>query len=123
MTTRTEVLEIHLERLGEHSSWLKKLLLGGGDFYGTAQVRFVARPPGEDHGPADHVLGATFPVMELQNLDDRHEPNAWLELAEERLAELDRELTGSGWVPLPAVGDHWWSRTYTRRLPDTPGQP
>lgn len=105
-----EQLEIHLERIGEHS-WIKGLLGGG---LGMSQVRFVARPPGPDRGEADHVMGATFPIMDLQNLDDQRRPNAWIETAEERLEELDRQLVGEGWSPGPDVGRHWWSRTYTR---------
>lgn len=113
MTTGTDVLEIHLEEIGRHS-WVKGLLnlIGGGS--GSAQFRFVARLPGRDHGPEDHVLGATFPVMRMQDLDDQHRPNAWIEIAEERLEELDRDLVRDGWVRQPGVGGHWWSRTYTR---------
>ncbi len=113
MTTTTEVLEVHLEEVGQHS-WVTGLLslLGGG--YGSAQFRFVARPPGADRGPADHVVGATFPVMRQQDLDDRSGPNAWIETAEERLQELDRQLARDGWLREPGSGPHWWSRTYIR---------
>ncbi len=106
-------LEIHLEEVGQHS-WLTGLLnvLGGG--FGSAQFRFVARPPGLDHGLADHVLGATFPVMRMQDLDDRRHPNAWIEVAEERLEEMDRQLVEDGWERQPERGDHWWSRRYAR---------
>lgn len=113
MTSTRDVREIHLEEIGQHS-WVKGLLnlFGGG--YGSAQFRFVARPPGPDHGSAEHVLGATFPVMRMQDLDDRKRPNAWIEVAEERLEELERQLARDGWVREPGLGRHWWSRTYTR---------
>ena len=107
-------LEIHLERIGRHS-WVKGILLGGG--MGTAQVRFVARPPGPDRSETDHVLGATFPIMDLQDLDDQRRPNAWIELADQRLEELDGQLVRAGWRRGPETGRHWWSRTYTRGLP------
>jgi len=119
MTAANDVLEIHLEELGQHS-WGKSLvsLLGGG--YGSAQFRFVARPPGSDPDADSHVLGATFPVMRMQDLDDRKRPNAWLETAEERFTELDQQLVRDGWVRRPEVGRHWWARTYTRPAPPAP---
>lgn len=113
MSAANDVLEIHLEDLGQHS-WVKSLvsLLGGG--YGSAQFRFVARPPGSDREDCGHVLGATFPVMRMQDLNDRKRPNAWLEIAEARFAELDQQLVRDGWVCRPEVGRRWWARTYTR---------
>ena len=118
MTTATQLLEIHLEEIGQHS-WLAGLLnlLGGG--FGSAQFRFVARPHGRDRGVEDHVLGATFPVMRMQDLNDRQHPNAWIEIAEERLEELDRQLVGEGWERQPETGHRWWSRTYTRTTGST----
>lgn len=112
MTASRQVLEIHLEELGQHS-WVKSLLNVLGGTNGSAQFRFVARPPGFDRGVADHVLGATFPVMRLQDLNDRTHPNAWIEIAEERLGELDQQLAAEGWERQPETGDHWWSRTYS----------
>ena len=119
MMTETQLVEVHLEEVGQHS-WLAGLsnLLGAG--LGSAQFRFVARPPGPDKGSADHVLGATFPVMRMQDLDDRRRPNAWIETAEERLGELDGQLVRDGWVRRPETGRHWWSRTYTRQAVSTP---
>jgi hypothetical protein len=114
MKTVTQVLEVHLEEVGQHS-WFAGLtnLLGAG--LGSAQFRFVARPPGADEDSADHVLGATFPVMRMQDLNSRRRPNAWIETVEERLEELDDQLVRDGWVRRPETGRHWWSRTYTRQ--------
>lgn len=69
--------------------------------------------------PEEHVcVGATFPVMRLQDLNDEREPNAWLDVARERLAELDAELVDQGWRRSPARGRHWWSVVYERGMPD-----
>lgn len=108
------VLEVHLEELGEHS-WVKALGNTLAGSYGSAQYRFVARPPGEDHVAEQHAAsGATFPVMRLQDLDDLTEPNAWIDIARERLRELDRELVGAGWKRREERGRHWWSWSYDR---------
>jgi hypothetical protein len=115
MADEHEVLEIHLEEVGQHS-WVKSLLNLLGGSYGSGQFRFVARPPGPDTGQANHVLGATFPVMRMSDLDDRRRPNAWIETAEERFAELDRQLVRDGWVRQPGEGHRWWSHTYRRDL-------
>ncbi len=106
------LIEVHLEELGEHS-WVKALANTLSGSNGSAQYRFVARPPGEGHHPSDHVVtGATFPVMRLQDLGDLHRPNAWIETAQERLQELDENLCAHGWRRYAADGRHWWSRTY-----------
>lgn len=111
MSTPTTV-EVHLEELGEHS-WVKALANTLTGSNASAQFRFVARPPGEEHRPSDHVAtGATFPVMRWQDLDNLRRPNAWIETAQERLDELDHDLRASGWRRCPDVGRHWWSRTY-----------
>lgn len=105
-------IEVHLEELGEHS-WVASAATTLGGSYGSAQYRFVARPPGARHRRGDHVVtGATFPVMRLQDLDDEHRPNAWMEIAEERLDELDQDLRAHGWRRGEVDGRHWWSRTY-----------
>ncbi len=104
-------LEVQLEELGGHS-WVKALANTLTGLYGSALYRFVARPPGEGHHASDHVVGATFPVMRFQDLDDLHLPNAWIETAQDRLEELDAELCSHGWRRTPGDGEHWWSRTY-----------
>jgi len=108
-----EKLEVHLEELGEHS-WGKAFLNTMSGSYGSAQFRFVARRPGEHrHASDDLFVGATFPVMRLQDLDDQTEPNAWLDMARDRLRELDEQLVSAGWRRESDTGRHWWSLTYS----------
>jgi len=112
MLATQQTIEVHLEELGEHS-WVKALANTIGGTYGSAQYRFVARPPGQEHRASDHVAtGATFPVMRFQDLENLNRPNAWIETAQERLEELDEELLGCGWRRGSNSGQHWWSRTY-----------
>lgn len=112
---RTKRLRVHLEDAGERS-WAASLLNVLGGSYGSGQFRFVARPEG-DRDVRQRVVGGTFPVMRWQDLDDRRRPNGWIELAEESLDELDRELRAQGWVATGSTGKHWWSRTYARPEP------
>lgn len=115
--TGTELVEVHLEELGQHS-WVRALLSTMTGSHGSAQFRFVARSPRDDHdGPCHEVVGATFPVMRFQDLDDLTEPNAWLDTARERLNELDRQLREHGWQRQAGTGRHWWALTYTREVP------
>jgi hypothetical protein len=108
------VLEIHLEEPGEHS-WWKALLNTVSGTDGSAQYRFVARPPASRHEQEEHVVtGATFPMMRWQDLDDEATPNAWIETARERLEEPDGQLTSQGWPRGLETGAHWWSRAYAR---------
>jgi len=109
----TDVLEVHLEELGEHS-WVRSLFNTLGGTHGSAQYRFVARPPGPDRGVADHVMGATFPMVRWQELKDRKHPNAWIDLAEQELEHLDRRLRDEGWERGPDHDRAWWARTYQR---------
>jgi hypothetical protein len=118
---RRHVLEVHLEELGQHS-WWKALLNTLVGLYGSAQFRFVARPPGPDDTGDHHVLGATFPMMRLQDLDDQTEPNAWIDTARERLDELDEQLVRDGWHRTGTTGRHWWSRTYAHPLAPGSGE-
>ena len=106
------MVEIHLEELGQHS-WVKGVLNTVMGSAGSAQFRFVARPPGDDRGD-NEIAGDTFPVMRFQELDNPREPNAWLEASRECLVELDQRLVETGWHRRPGAGPHWWSRTYTR---------
>ena len=116
------VLEVHLEELGQHSWWKAALSTLGGT-YGSAQFRFVARPPGpDDRSTEGHLLGATFPVMRAQDLDDLTVPNAWVDIAHDRLDELDRQLVREGWHRTGADGGHWWSRSYVHPGADAPGR-
>ena len=110
-------VEVHLEELGQHSWWvaLANTLTGS---FGSAQFRFVVRPRGEEDVSEEHeYVGATFPVMRLQDLDDQREPNAWLDLARDRWRELDAELVGRGWRRSELHGPHWWSAVYDRGAP------
>lgn len=114
MTETQRRIEIHLEEAGERS-WPAALASTLTGSCGSAQLRFVARPPGKAGERREEcVFGATFPVMRFQDLDDLHEPNAWIDTAQERLDELDRRLRHEGWAPVDRAGRHWWSRSYTR---------
>jgi hypothetical protein len=120
-------LEVHLEELGEHS-WGKAMLNTLSGSYGSAQFRFVARGPGEHrHATEDLFVGDTFPVMRLQDLDNQVEPNAWLDVARDRLRELDEQLRVAGWHREQRTGRHWWSLTYTdvpdAAMPTVSGDP
>jgi hypothetical protein len=107
-----QTLEIHLEELGEHS-WGTALLNTLSGSYGSAQYRFVARRPGRHRDASEDLfVGGTFPVMRWQDLEDQTEPNAWLDLARDRLRELEHELSVAGWQREPGTGRHWWSLTY-----------
>jgi hypothetical protein len=92
-----QTLEVHLEELGAHA-WAKAPFNTLSSSVGSAQFRFVARPSGEHLRESDDLLvGATFPVTRLQDLDDQTEPNAWLDLARDRLCELDEQLVKADW--------------------------
>lgn len=111
--SQPDTAEIHLEELGQHS-WVKALFNTLTGSYGSAQFRFVARTPG-DQGADEHIAaGDTFPVMRFQDLNDRTQPNAWIDTAIERLRELDAKLTEIGWCRDDQTGAHWWSLTYHR---------
>lgn len=110
-------VEVHLEELGQHS-WWKALLNTLSGSYGSAQYRFVARRTDQTDTPHSHVLeGATFPVMRWQDLDNERQPNAWSEVAHQRLEELEASLRDDGWRRCTGTGTgrHWWSRTYEPR--------
>ncbi len=106
------VLEVRLEEFGEHS-WLRALASTVSGSNANALFRFAGRVDGvEDDG--QDVVGATFPVLRFQSLEDTREPNAWVDLAQERLRDLDAALQAAGWRPLPRRGRHWWSLRYAR---------
>jgi hypothetical protein len=105
-------VEVHLEEFGQHS-WWKALLNTVTNTNGSAQYRFVARLAGAADKPEHHLReGATFPLMRWQDLGNQHQPNAWSDIAHQRLAELDASLRGDGWRRCDGTGRHWWSRTY-----------
>lgn len=105
-------VEVHLEELGQHS-WWRALLNTLTGTNGSAQYRFVARRAGAPDTRELHVYeGATFPLMRWQDLGDEHTPNGWIEIARQRLDELDTSLRGDGWRRCGETGRHWWSRTY-----------
>jgi hypothetical protein len=105
-------VEVHLEELGQHSCW-KALLNTVTGTNGSAQYRFVVRRTGDADAPELHIReGATFPLMRWQDLDDEHEPNAFADIAHQRLEELDASLRDDGWRRCGETGRHWWSRSY-----------
>lgn len=115
--SQQEFLELALEEWGEHS-WVRALLNTVTGSKGSAQFRFVARPVGDHRDLAqDVVVGATFPVMRGQDLDNAPEPNAWLETMRDRLQEIDGELVALRWNRAEQQGTHWWSYRYTRSEP------
>ncbi|CUR61307.1 conserved hypothetical protein [metagenome] len=105
-------VEVHLEEFGQHS-WWRALLNTVTGTSGSAQYRFIARVAGAADTPDLHVReGATFPLMRWQDLDDEHQPNAFSDIAHQRLEELDISLRNDGWCRSEETGRHWWSRTY-----------
>lgn len=105
-------VEVHLEELGQHS-WWKALLNTMTGTNGSAQYRFVARIAGYADTPNLHVReGATFPLMRWQDLNNERQPNAFSDIAHQRLEELDATLRDEGWSRCEVPGRHWWSRTY-----------
>lgn len=115
MQLTEQVLEIRLEEFGEHS-WWRALVNTVSNPYGSAMFRFAGRVEAAEDDSED-VVGATFPVMRFQSLEDTNEPNAWIDVAKERLVELDRTLQETGWRPLAERGPHWWSLRYARTTP------
>ena len=108
------IVEVHLEELGQRS-WIKAASNTLGGSFGSAQFRFVARPPRESGADKDElVLGPTFPMMRAQDLNNQTEPNGGSELTRESLADLDRRLRAEGWQLAESGGRHWWSRSYRR---------
>ena len=77
VVTGQDMVEVHLEELGQHS-WVKALANTIGGSYGSAQYRFVACSQGKEHHASDHaVTGATFPVMRFQDLENLNKPSLW----------------------------------------------
>ncbi len=109
-----EHVEVDLEDYGG-TSVLRRLATTLTGQYGTQLYRFVARRPGAQDPSADRVaVSGTFPASPLLVVqDDVHPRDAWSQEARDRLAELEHELTATGWR-LQDRGPHWWSRTYVR---------
>jgi hypothetical protein len=111
--TRPEVIEVHLEELDAHS-WLKAVPDTLTEPYGRGQYRFVVvGAPGADHSLKDHLaVSVSFPALRLQDPDGPTQPDAWLDVARQRLTDLDGELVRHGWRRRPERGRWWWSLTY-----------
>ncbi len=117
-------VEVHLEEFGQHS-WWRALLNTVTGTNGSAQYRFARRAGAADTRDRHVREGATFPLMRWQDLGDEHQPNAFSDIAHQRLEELDAYLRDDGWRRSEQRGRHWWSRTYeatTTRGGAPPGQ-
>lgn len=109
-----DVLEIRLEESGKGS--LRSAMFSAGiGAAGGPLCRFVAAPVEASRDPDERAAaGARFPVLPFHDLDGRTEQDEWIDLAEERLDELDAELQAAGWRRRPERGEHWWSLRYDR---------
>jgi hypothetical protein len=110
----SKAVAVHLEELDAHS-WLRAVASTLIDPYGRGQFRFVVVPAtgAADHSFKDHVaFTVSFPALRLQDPDGPTQPDAWLDLARRRLADLDAELCRAGWRRKPGRGEHWWSFAY-----------
>ena len=109
-----ETVEVHLEELDAHS-WLRAVPDTLTEPYGRGLCRFVVVSAQEaaQHSLKDHLaFSVSFPALRVQDPDLATEPDAWLDVARERLIELDAELDRAGWRRRPGRGRHWWSITY-----------
>ena len=109
-----DVLEIRLEESGMHpwTSAVFSALIGSG---GGPLFRFVAAPVDAARDPHERAAaGARFPVLPFHGLDDAAQQDEWIDLAQERLDELDHDLQTAGWRRRPERGAHWWSLRYDR---------
>jgi hypothetical protein len=110
----TETVEVHLEELDAHS-WLKAVPDTLTEPYGAGQYRFVVVDANRaaDHSLKDHLaFSVSFPALRLQDPDGPTEPDAWLDVARQRLADLDSALCRAGWRRRPAHGRYWWAWAY-----------
>jgi len=113
-------LEVHLEELDAHS-WLRAVPDTLTEPYGRGQFRFVVVPAtgAANHTLKDHLaFSVSFPALRLQDPDGPTQPDAWLDVARQRLRDLDAELCDAGWRRKPGRGRYWWSFTY-----DAPAEP
>lgn len=110
---RPEAIEIHLEELDAHS-WLRAVPDTLIEPYGRGQYRFVVVARGAaDHSLKDHLaVSVSFPALRLQDPEDAAQPDAWLDVARQRLADLHAELVSAGWRRKAGGGSFWWSWAY-----------
>jgi hypothetical protein len=109
MADSKQFLEIHLEQ--QHQPfWHAALANSLTGYFGSAQYRFVAR---SSDGGEVTVRGAAFPLMYFLD-PDVDDATGSLDIAKERLEELESQLVAEGWTPTGRSGQHWWSRTYAR---------
>jgi hypothetical protein len=110
-----KTVEVNLEELDAHS-WLRAVPDTVTEPYGRGQFRFVVVPAtgaAANHSFKDHLaFSVSFPALRLQDPDGPTQPDAWLDMARRRLADLDSELCGAGWRRKPGRGRYWWSLTY-----------
>ena len=109
-----EPLEVHLEELDTHS-WLRALPDTLTEPCGSGQFRFVvvSSTRASSHTLKDHrAFSVSFPALLLQDPEGPTQPDAWLDVARQRLADLDFELRRAGWRRRPERGRYWWSLTY-----------
>jgi len=112
--TRPDAVEVHLEELDAHS-WLRAVPDTVTEPYGGGQFRFivVATAGASDHRLKDHLAtSVSFPALLLQDPDGPTQPDAWLDVARQRLTDLDAELLRHGWQRQGQRGRHWWSLAY-----------
>ena len=121
-----EAVEVLLEELDAHS-WHRLLPDMAVERYGRGQYRFVVvRADGTaTHDLKDHLAtSVSFPALRLQDPEGPVQPDAWLDVARQRLADLDAELVRGGWRRRPGRGPHWWSLAYdAERVPVDPPAP
>src|SRR3712207_901966 len=111
---RPEAVEVHLEELEAHS-WLRAVPDTLTEPYGKGQFRFVVVPAAgaANHSLKDHLAASvSFPALRLQDPDGPTQPDAWLDVARQRLGDLDSALCRAGWRRRPAHGRYWWSLAY-----------
>jgi hypothetical protein len=116
MVTRTigpEGVEVHLEELDAHS-WHRLVPEARVEPYGRGQARFIVVPHGAAaHDLKDHVAtSVSFPALRPQDPEGPLQPDAWLDVARQRLIDLDAELVRVGWRRRPSRGPNWWSFAY-----------
>ena len=110
--TSVQMVQIQLEEAGRRSwkSAASSAVLGAG---GGPVYRFVAAAADLGNEGEPVAVGATFPLLPFQDLDEQADFE-WTDLARRRLQELGSELEAAGWSRRPERGRHWWSLRYER---------